>query len=174
MENVPDTAETQFTLNLLDKVPSHKFLPLVYQIASRLDLIDPDTHAPDRQFRIKIRDLLLRLVREHPYHTLNQLFALANGDQVSRVGLTVQGGAALKLKRIQAAKDLVAELKKDVRLKELVKAQEKLINKYIELGNQQAHEQLFVKNTPMGQMTKAELRLLPPPTLTVLAPPPVR
>ncbi|MEW5311589.1 MAG: hypothetical protein WDW38_003292 [Sanguina aurantia] len=53
------------------QVPSFKFVPLVYQIASRLG-------GTDTGFQEVLQSALLRLAREHPFHTLYQLFALTH------------------------------------------------------------------------------------------------
>lgn len=70
------------TLLLLLQVPSYKFIPLTYQISSRVGLGD------DGSFRAVVHKLILRLCREHPHHSLLQLLALANGEKVSGGGGT--------------------------------------------------------------------------------------
>lgn len=52
------------------EVPSHKFLPLVYQIASRMS--KSQTEEPS-VFQTVLIDLVLKLASEHPYHSLYQV-----------------------------------------------------------------------------------------------------
>ncbi|CAM9924376.1 unnamed protein product, partial [Hapterophycus canaliculatus] len=64
------------------QVPSYKFIPLTYQISSRVG------STGDPSFRAYVHRLILRLCREHPHHSLLQLLALANGENVSGGGAT--------------------------------------------------------------------------------------
>lgn len=64
------------------QVPSYKFIPLTYQISSRVGSAD------DPRFRACVHRLILRLCLEHPHHSLLQLLALANGENVSGGGAT--------------------------------------------------------------------------------------
>lgn len=63
-------------------MPSYKFIPLTYQISSRVG------SAGDKRFRACVERLILRLCLEHPHHSLLQLLALANGENVSGGGAT--------------------------------------------------------------------------------------
>lgn len=84
----------------LASVPAHKFLPLFYQIVSRL------SHAAERApdgFQRLLRQTIERVAQRHPHHSLFQLFALKNGGKVRRVTFpirtltrvaTVESGAA--------------------------------------------------------------------------------
>ena len=65
-------------LKAVDQLPSHKFLPLVYQLASRLSDI-PLT--PKVSFQAVLFRLVLRMTNDHPHFTLYQLLALASGDR---------------------------------------------------------------------------------------------
>ncbi|KAJ3694312.1 hypothetical protein LUZ60_009792 [Juncus effusus] len=64
----------------IKEVQSYKFIPLVYQIASRLG------SSKDAQGSNNFQSVLVSLVKkmaiDHPYHTMFQLLALANGDRV--------------------------------------------------------------------------------------------
>ncbi|CAM9772898.1 unnamed protein product, partial [Discosporangium mesarthrocarpum] len=62
-----------------EQVQCYKFIPLTYQISSRVG-------SGDRSFRNCLHGLVLRLCREHPHHSLLQLLALANGENVSGGG----------------------------------------------------------------------------------------
>ncbi|KAI3807033.1 hypothetical protein L1987_22953 [Smallanthus sonchifolius] len=67
-------------LSTIKEVQSYKFIPLVYQIASRLGS-SKDSHVPNT-FQFALVSLLKKMAIDHPYHTIFQLLALANGDRV--------------------------------------------------------------------------------------------
>ncbi|XP_047054644.1 serine/threonine-protein kinase ATM isoform X1 [Lolium rigidum] len=62
------------------EVQTYKFIPLVYQIASRLGS-SKDAQG-STNFQNALASLLKKMASDHPYHTIFQLFALANGDRV--------------------------------------------------------------------------------------------
>ncbi|KAF5817319.1 putative non-specific serine/threonine protein kinase [Helianthus annuus] len=64
----------------IKEVQSYKFIPLVYQIASRLGS-SKDSQGPNT-FQFALVSLLKKMAIDHPYHTIFQLLALANGDRV--------------------------------------------------------------------------------------------
>ncbi|KAL6779607.1 ATM1 [Auxenochlorella protothecoides x Auxenochlorella symbiontica] len=122
--------------------PSHKFLPLVYQVASRLSTDAGAGAAPAAGpgFQAVLTELLERLCRDHPFHALFQVLALKNGDRgrdgrrgVSRPGMTY----AVDHAKVAAAEALVARLKAagaPPAARELVAQMEMLIDVYIELA----------------------------------------
>lgn len=59
----------------LAQLSTHYFVPLVYQIFSRVD-------STDNAFQTTLRNLVTKICIDHPYHSLMQLCALANGDKV--------------------------------------------------------------------------------------------
>ncbi|RLN10887.1 hypothetical protein BBO99_00004780 [Phytophthora kernoviae] len=66
---------------VIDVVPSYKFVPLSYQIISRVSsIIDGDT------FQAALRKLVMKLSEQHPHHTLVQLIALKNSGAVEGKG----------------------------------------------------------------------------------------
>ncbi|KAK9073522.1 hypothetical protein SSX86_007846 [Deinandra increscens subsp. villosa] len=67
-------------LSTIKEVQSFKFIPLVYQIASRLGS-SKDSQGPNT-FQFALVSLLKKMAIDHPYHTIFQLLALANGDRV--------------------------------------------------------------------------------------------
>ncbi|KAI3684521.1 hypothetical protein L6452_33745 [Arctium lappa] len=67
-------------LSTIKEVQSYKFIPLVYQIASRLGS-SKDSQGPNT-FQFALVSLLKKMAIDHPYHTIFQLLALANGDRV--------------------------------------------------------------------------------------------
>ncbi|GMH31457.1 hypothetical protein Nepgr_033300 [Nepenthes gracilis] len=67
-------------LSTIEEVQSYKFIPLVYQIASRLGSTK-DVQGP-HSFQFAVVSLVKKLAIDHPYHTIFQLLALANGDRI--------------------------------------------------------------------------------------------
>ena len=114
--------------------------------------------------------LIKRMILDHPYHALLQVFALAHGDQVSRVSMSVVGGVEMNEHRIKAAADLLAELKREPAVRDLVVAQEKLILAYIALGSQKFSrgvDHINFSTTPLSTLRQRDLALVPVPTLTI-------
>ncbi|KAI4341398.1 hypothetical protein MLD38_026128 [Melastoma candidum] len=67
-------------LNIIEEVQSYKFVPLVYQIASRLGG-SKDGPGPN-SFQCALVSLVKKMAVDHPHHTVFQLLALANGDRI--------------------------------------------------------------------------------------------
>ncbi|KAJ7956242.1 Serine/threonine-protein kinase ATM [Quillaja saponaria] len=67
-------------LNTIDEVQSYKFIPLVYQIASRMG--SPKEGQGPHNFQFALLSLVKKMAIDHPYHTIFQLLALANGDRI--------------------------------------------------------------------------------------------
>ncbi|GLT47213.1 hypothetical protein SLA2020_209240 [Shorea laevis] len=67
-------------LRTIDEVQSYKFIPLVYQIASRMGS-SKDGLGP-HNFQFALVSLVKKMAIDHPYHTLFLLLALANGDRI--------------------------------------------------------------------------------------------
>ncbi|XP_043813489.1 serine/threonine-protein kinase ATM isoform X5 [Manihot esculenta] len=67
-------------LNTINEVQSYKFVPLVYQIASRMGS-SKDGVGP-HNFQFALISLVKKMAVDHPYHTIFQLLALANGDRI--------------------------------------------------------------------------------------------
>ncbi|KAK7281904.1 hypothetical protein RIF29_10269 [Crotalaria pallida] len=67
-------------LSTIDEVQSFKFIPLVYQIASRMGS-SKDGQGP-LNFQFALVCLVRKMAIDHPYHTILHLLALANGDRI--------------------------------------------------------------------------------------------
>ena len=88
-------------VKIAQEVPSYKFVPLIYQISSRLGV-------GTEEFRETMRVLLERLALEHPHHILLQLYALANADKVEGKGAS-QYRKNLDKSKIEAARAIEAD-----------------------------------------------------------------
>ena len=60
-------------------IPSYRFVPLTYQLFSR---IDNTQNEEANDFQNILRDMVLKLCIDHPYHGIIQLVALANGKRI--------------------------------------------------------------------------------------------
>ncbi|GIL62720.1 hypothetical protein Vafri_16889, partial [Volvox africanus] len=132
-------------------VPSYKWLPLVYQMASRLSTTIPSaggggggggSATASDTFQRVLQSLLLRLAVDHPYHVVYQLFALRNGN-LDRSGKAQPGPAAdlagfvqvVDISKIKAAESLLQQLlARGGRTAVIVKQAEKLLRMYIDLA----------------------------------------
>ena len=73
----------------LDQLPPHKFLPLFYQLAARIDGSDHADAAaaagvppPAVPFQPLLLDLVFRCAKRFPYHTVVHVLALSNAESV--------------------------------------------------------------------------------------------
>lgn len=93
-------------------IPSYRFVPLTYQLFSRIDSTQ-DGEVTD--FQNILRGIVLKICSEHPYHGIIQLVALANGK---RIGGGVDGRNADKYlenvggSKVDAATNILNDLRK--------------------------------------------------------------
>ncbi|WIA41124.1 hypothetical protein OEZ86_004751 [Tetradesmus obliquus] len=144
--------------DVFSSVPSAKFVPLVYQMASRLD-------SSEGSFQAVLKTALSRLMREHPYHTLYSLIALRNGDVDGGAQVqTDQGKAAAAaslleelrgkgpLGFMQAIDDMVTQVQVFIELEKAVKvprnAQGRVLQKQVALPGSVRRRLLAVQHAP--------------------------
>ncbi|KAK9814933.1 hypothetical protein WJX73_002395 [Symbiochloris irregularis] len=113
---------------IFQDAPSHKFLCLVYQMASRLT-----AEHTGKEHQIVLRKLLERLAKDHPYHTLCQLLALAHGD-VNKVGKRSSGSMNADPDKVAAAQAVLQQVAQHPNRTELVTQMTTLVDFYIELA----------------------------------------
>ena len=65
------------------QVPSHKFVPLTYQLASRIGRSSTPGEDPSG-FRQVLWAVMASLALDHPHHTLTHLLALMHGNLDAR------------------------------------------------------------------------------------------
>ena len=99
----------------LPTVPSHKFCPLLYQLAARMALPKPGV----KDSLAALCALMLRCAHQHPHHTLPIALALTNAREDERL-LGTKGGGDVVDPRGQAAAKLVALVEKREGLGRLV------------------------------------------------------
>ncbi|XP_056417620.1 serine-protein kinase ATM [Hyla sarda] len=128
------------------KIPSHKFLPLMYQLAARMG-----TKKMGRQdFHEVLNNVISQTSLAHPYHTLFIILALANANKddlllksevVKRGRLTKNAPKKISQTdedRMEAACNIVNTIKKHRPL--MVRDVERLCDAYIILANMDANQ----------------------------------
>jgi ataxia telangiectasia mutated family protein len=117
-------------------IPSYRFVPLTYQLFSRIESVE---EIGGTDFQNILRDMVLKICTEHPYHGIVQLIALANGK---RVGSGVNGRNAdaylenVGGSKVEAAKSLLNDLRKCEKeyIPALVESYKTLADAFIELA----------------------------------------
>ncbi|KAK9825683.1 hypothetical protein WJX81_003257 [Elliptochloris bilobata] len=122
----------------LAAVPSWKFLPLAYQMASRMSATQSGA-LYDSGFQATLAELLVRMATEHPHHALYQLFALRAGGR----GRGEAAGAAPARKalvhtidrdKVAAAAAAIERVAANPRRQVLVEQMERLAEAYMDLA----------------------------------------
>ncbi|OCT57599.1 hypothetical protein XELAEV_18003301mg [Xenopus laevis] len=128
------------------KIPSHKFLPLMYQLAARMGT----KKMGNPGFHDVLNNLIGRISMDHPHHTLFIILALANANKddqlmkveaVKRSRLTKNAPkqiSQLDKERMEAARHIVDTIKK--RRTDMVRDVERLCDAYITLANMDANQ----------------------------------
>ncbi|KAG6746015.1 hypothetical protein POTOM_050526 [Populus tomentosa] len=94
-------------LDTIEEAQSYKFVPLVYQIASRMGS-SKDSLGP-HNFQFALASLVKKMAIDHPYHTIFQLLALANGDRIKDKQRS-RNSFVVDMDKITAAKRILEEL----------------------------------------------------------------
>ncbi|KAK4394662.1 Serine/threonine-protein kinase ATM, partial [Sesamum angolense] len=94
-------------LSIIKEVQSHKFILLVYQIASRMG--GTKESSGPTSFQFALLSLVKKMALDHPYHTIFQLLALANGDRI-KDKLRSRNSFVVDVDKKIAAEDLLREL----------------------------------------------------------------
>ncbi|XP_075707708.1 serine-protein kinase ATM [Rhinoderma darwinii] len=128
------------------KIPSHKFLPLMYQLAARMG-----TKKMGRQeFHEVLNNVIRQTSLDHPHHTLFIILALANANKddlllksevVKRGRLTKNAPKKISQTdedRMEAACNIVNTIRKD--RPHMVRDVERLCEAYIILANMDANQ----------------------------------
>ncbi|KNC87705.1 hypothetical protein SARC_00211 [Sphaeroforma arctica JP610] len=102
----------------LRKIPSFKFIPLIYQLAARLDWSDDLNNPKSVAFASILYQLVYRLCAEHPFHGLTVIYALKNSDVNS------------SMDKVNAAKKMLHELGKESKISHIVQDTLSLSNAY--------------------------------------------
>lgn len=98
-----------YIFDAISTIPSHKFVFFAHQLAALLSTA-PNTPSSTSNAARALQDLVLRLCKEHPFHSLYQLYALWKGDGKS-ASLTNDRAKA----RRQAAHSILSQLRGQTR-----------------------------------------------------------
>ena len=119
------------------QMPSYRLVPLTYQLFSRIDAVDEGEEK--NGFQHTLRQLVLKLCSDHPYHGIVQLIALSNGQ---KIGTGVSGRHAdtylenVGVAKIEAVDSVIKELQKKAPkyVSGLVENYKTLCDSYISTG----------------------------------------
>ncbi|KAJ6662351.1 hypothetical protein lerEdw1_012515 [Lerista edwardsae] len=124
-----------------EKIPSYKFLPLMYQLAARM--------GTKTEFHQILNNLIARISLDHPHHTLFIILALANAnkDELLSKSEAVRSSrlaksapketSLLDMDRMKAASNIIGIIKS--KSANMVKNVEDLCDAYIILANMDAN-----------------------------------
>ena len=111
--------------------PYHKFIPLTYQIVSRLG---PTVSGSKGKFQTVLQQLIFNMAKRHPHHCLYQIFALQNGERIASSIRNSKGFVAPDQGKTQAAKLMIDKLRTDAGHGELIGQMTALLEAYLELS----------------------------------------
>ncbi|XP_048500072.1 serine/threonine-protein kinase ATM isoform X3 [Beta vulgaris subsp. vulgaris] len=145
-------------VNTVKEVQSYKFIPLVYQIASRMGSTK-EVQGP-HSFQFALTSLLKKMAIEHPYHTILQLLALANGDRIKDKQRS-RNSYVVDIDKKLAAENLLEELQSHHG--SIIKQMKQLVEIYIRLAELETKREDTNKkvNLPRDIRSVRELELVP-------------
>lgn len=134
---------------------SHHFVPLVYQIFSRIDT----TSNPDSQFQSVLQNLVCKICLEHPYHALVQIIALANGNNVANS--TKESIFTQNIGKVTAVENLIQRIKSSasVFVAELLDSYQILAEAYIALAMMPTKQ--LVENRRTENISLSSMKTIP-------------
>ncbi|XP_062191304.1 serine/threonine-protein kinase ATM isoform X2 [Phragmites australis] len=146
------------------EVQTYKFIPLVYQIASRLGS-SKDAQG-STNFQIALASLLKKMAIDHPYHTVFQLLALSNGDRVKDKQRS-RSSFVVDMEKKLAAENLLKELSSCHRA--LICQMKQMVEIYIKLAELETKKEDTNKKIPLPREVRSicQLELVPVVTATV-------
>ena len=137
--NAANPAVNAEMAQLVAQVPTYKMVPLIYQILSRLG-----SGAAD--FNGAVEALVLRACKEHPHHTLLQLFALRHGKRLSSAAARETYNNIPQLEeKVQAAQTILDRLVATggATLAALVQNTARLLDGYIGLASIKRNKEIL-------------------------------
>ena len=118
-ENAADEEVNSLLSKALAQIPSHKFLSLTHQLSARLSSgsgANGGGAAGSRGaslFQSNISDLLLRMCRDHPFHTMYAIYALVKGggSDLSQTGERASSLSSRTRSRLSGSETLASSQK---------------------------------------------------------------
>lgn len=150
-------------LSTIDEVQSYKFVPLVYQIASRMGS-SKDSPGP-QSFQFALISLVKKMAMDHPYHTVFQLLALANGDRIKDKQRS-RNSFVVDMDKKLAAENLLEELSSYHGA--IIRQMKQMVEIYIKLAELETRREDTSKKISLPREIRSlkELELVPVVTAT--------
>ncbi|KAN0061912.1 Serine/threonine-protein kinase tel1 [Thecaphora frezii] len=167
-----ESANTPLSASLT-QVPSHKFIPLMHQLSARLSSSKASNKGAV-MFQSNLANLVLRMCRDHPFHTLYALFTLLKaGKDAKAVERTARSGnaadadglASSQRQRSLAAEGIWARVRGTDRLKRRIQAFEEVCQAYVEWAEVNLGHQFPSYFTSNGVIRKGPLKMPSPSEL---------
>ncbi|GLJ18554.1 hypothetical protein SUGI_0330040 [Cryptomeria japonica] len=149
-------------VNTIKKVQSYKFLPLVYQIASRMGSSKDSQGLHSFQFALTF--IVKKMALDHPHHTIFQLLALANGDRIKDKQRS-KSAFVIDLDKKHAAEDLLNDLSSHHQ--ELIQQMRQMVEIYIKLAELETKKEDKKIDLPRDIRSVRRLDLVPVITATL-------
>ncbi|XP_020270626.1 serine/threonine-protein kinase ATM [Asparagus officinalis] len=146
------------------EVQSYKFIPLVYQIASRLG--SSKDGQGSNSFQLALVSLLKKMAIDHPYHTLFQLLALANGDRIKDKQRS-RNSFIVDMDKKLAAENLLNEL--SAHHGAILRQMKQMVEIYIKLAELETKKEETNKRIPLPRDVRSlrQLELVPVVTANI-------
>ncbi|XP_020591737.1 serine/threonine-protein kinase ATM [Phalaenopsis equestris] len=159
----------QSMLNTAKEVQSYKFLPLVYQIASRLG-ISKEGQDSFQTALLALLYLVRKMAIEHPYHTIFQILALANGDRIKDKQRN-KNSFVVDMDKKLAAENLLDELSSSHGL--IIRQMKQMVEIYIKLAELDTKKEDINKKVPLPREVRSirQLELVPVVTSNITVDP---
>ncbi|XP_068637362.1 serine/threonine-protein kinase ATM isoform X2 [Aristolochia californica] len=159
MENVINSM-----LSAVREVQSYKFIPLVYQIASRMGS-SKEGIGPEN-FQFAVVSLVKKMAIDHPYHTIFQLLALANGDRIKDKQQS-RNSFVVDMDKKLAADNLLNELSSHHGAR--IRQMKQLVEIYIKLAELETRREDTNKRIALPREIRSiqQLELVPVVTATI-------
>ncbi|KAM7399540.1 hypothetical protein PAMP_018806 [Pampus punctatissimus] len=138
LENADVKAVNDMMKKGVKKIPSYKFLPLMYQLAARMGTKMATGITEDVGFHDVLSDLICRSSLEHPHHTLYIIFALVNANKDENFCKTrlsksaPQQPSPFDLERSDVAQKIIGVIRK--KRGQMIRGIERLCDAYITLA----------------------------------------
>ncbi|CAN6483726.1 unnamed protein product [Victoria cruziana] len=151
-------------VDAVKEVQSYKFIPLVYQIASRMGSMKDGNGLPT--FQLALISLVKKMAIDHPYHTIFQLLALANGDRVKDKQRS-KNSFVVDLEKKHSAENLLNELSSYHGDK--IRQMKQMVEMYIKLAELETKKEDTNKKMaiPRDIRSLRQLELVPVVTATI-------
>ncbi|KAK1280444.1 Serine/threonine-protein kinase ATM [Acorus gramineus] len=150
-------------LNAVKEVQSYKFVPLVYQIASRMG--GPKDGQGSNNFQHALVSLVKKMACDHPYHTIFQILALANGHRVKDKQRS-RSSFIVDMDKKHAAENLLNELSSY--RGDIIRQMKHMVEIYIKLAELETKKEDTNKKValPRELRSAGQLELVPVVTAT--------